>query len=95
MGNHSDAEITEVVIVLTTAYENRMAEAVETLKAAGMEVDSTDDDNDVVNGEIETSKLDALRKLDCVNYIRTVMTYIADYPPGDSRNKDAAEDDDD
>jgi hypothetical protein len=95
MGNHSDAEITEVVIVLTTAYENRMADAVETLKAAGMDIDCTDDENDVVNGEIETCKLDALRKLDCVNYIRTVMTYIADYPPGDLRNKDAAEDEDD
>jgi|HubBroStandDraft_1064217.scaffolds.fasta_scaffold518731_2 hypothetical protein len=95
MGNQSGAEITEVVIVLNNAYENRMAEAVEKLKAAGMEVDSTDEENDVVNGTIESYKLDALRKLDCVNYIRTVMTYIADYPPGDPRNKDGAEDDDD
>lgn len=95
MANHSDAEITEVVVVLSTHYENRMAEAVEILKAAGMEIDSTDDDNDVINGEIESCKLDLLRKIECVNYIRTVMTYIADYPPGDPRNKDGAEDDDD
>jgi FlaA1/EpsC-like NDP-sugar epimerase len=94
MANHTEAEITEVVIVLTAAYENRMAEAVEKLKAAGMEIDSTDDDNDVVNGEIESAKLDALRKVDCVNYIRTVMTYIAEYPPGDPRNTDAPDDDD-
>jgi hypothetical protein len=95
MANHSDAEITEVVVVLSTHYENRMAEAVEILKAAGMEIDSADDDNDVINGEIESCKLDDLRKIECVNYIRTVMTYIADYPPGDPRNKDGAEDDDD
>ena len=94
MGNHSDAEITEVVVVLTSAYENRMAEVVEKLKTVGMEIDSTDDDNNVVNGEIESCKLDALRKIECVNYIRTVMTYIADYPPGDPRNKDAPNEDD-
>ena len=95
MAYHSDAEITEVVIVLTAPYENRMAEAVEKLKAAGMEIDRTDDDNDIVEGTIESWKIDALRKVDCVNYVRTVMTYIADYPPGDPRDKDGAEDDDD
>jgi len=95
MGNHSDAEITEIVIVLSAPYENRMAEAVEKLKAAEMEIDRTDDENDIVEGTIESCKLDALRNLECVNYIRTVMTYIADYPPGDPRNKDGPEDDDD
>jgi ABC-type phosphonate transport system ATPase subunit len=95
MGNHSDAEITEIVVVLATHYGNRMAEAVEKLKAAEMEIDRADDDNDIVEGTIESDKLDGLRKLDCVNYIRTVMTYIADYPPGDPRNKDGPEDDDD
>jgi hypothetical protein len=95
MANHSDAEMTDVVIVLTTAYENRMAAAVEMLTAAGLEIDSTDDENDVVEGTIESCKLEAIRKLDCANYVRTVMTYIADYPPGDPRNKDSAEDDDD
>jgi len=95
MGNHSDAEITEVVIVLNTAYENRMAEAVGKLKATGMEVDSTDEENNVIDGTIESSKLEGLRKLDCVNYVRTVMTYIADYPSSDPRDKDGVEDDDD
>jgi hypothetical protein len=95
MGSHSDAEITEIVVVLTAAYENRMADAVAKLKAAGMEIDGTDEENDIVEGTIESYQLDGLRKLDCVNYVRTVMTYIADYPAGDPRDKDGAEGDDD
>ncbi len=95
MSNHSDAEMTDVVIVLTTAYENRIAAAVEMLTAVGMEIDSTDQDNNVVEGTIESCKLEAIRKLECINYVRTVMTYIADYPAGDPRDKDGSEDDDD
>jgi hypothetical protein len=95
MGCHEDAEITEIVIVLAGAGENKMADAAAKLKAVGMEIDRTDEDNCIVEGEIETCKLDALRKLDCVNYVRTVMTYIADYPKGDPRDKDGPEDDDD
>ena len=95
MGSHSDAEITEIVVVLTATYENKMADAVAKLKAAGMEIDRTDEENDIVEGTIESIKLDALRKLECANYVRTVMTYIADYPKGDPRDKDGPEDDDD
>ena len=52
------------------------------MRLFGVEVFSFDADEGVVNGSVETYKLPELEKVDCVNYVRSVMTYIADYPPG-------------
>jgi hypothetical protein len=90
MANHQDAEITEIVVVLNPATEDYTS-AVEKLKAAGVEIFSTDEENDVIEGAIESSKLEAIKQIACVNYLRTVSTYIADYPPGDPRDKDGPE----
>jgi len=92
--NHRDAEITEVVVVIHESYADRLGEAATKLTAFGVEVFSTDEDEGIVNGAIETFKLPELEKLEFVNYVRSVMTYIADYPAGDPRNKDMTEDDD-
>ena len=83
-----DAYVTEVVVVLDKAYEERLQEAVAKLKEAGMEIENADDDNSVVEGTINTSKVAALEKLDCVEYVRKVFTYEANYPPGDPRDVD-------
>lgn len=91
---HRDAEITEIVVVIHEAYCDRLGEAVSKLTTFGIEVFSTDEDEGIVNGSVETYKIPDLEKLDCVNYVRSVMTYIADYPVGDPRDKDLKEDDD-
>jgi FlaA1/EpsC-like NDP-sugar epimerase len=95
MANHQDAEITEIVVVISRASENYMNEAVERLRAVGVEIFSTDEENDVVEGAIESSKIVEIEKIPGVNYVRTVSTYIADYPAGDPRDKDGVEEDDD
>jgi hypothetical protein len=92
--NHRDAEITEVVVVIHKVHCERLDELVEQLKAFGLDVFSSDDEECIVSGCIETFKLPQLEKIECVNYVRTVMTYIADYPVGDPRDKDLAEDED-
>jgi len=92
--NHRDAEVTEIVVVIHATYCERLGEAVEKLKTFGVEIFSTDEDECVVSGSIETFKIPDLEKIDCVNYVRSVLTYIADYPVGDPRDKDLAEDDD-
>jgi hypothetical protein len=92
--NHRDAEITEVVIVINETYCSKLKDAVAKLLVVGLEVFSTDEDEGVVSGSIEAYKLPELQKLDCVNYVRSVQTYIADYPVGDARDRDLAEDDD-
>ncbi len=93
MSSHRDSEMAEVVVVLTKAYENKLTEAVAKLQVIGVEVSSTDDQNNIVEGTVESSKLMDLHKLDCVDYVRLVMTYIADYPVGDPRDQDGIEDD--
>ena len=92
---HRDAEITEIVVVIHETYCKRLHEAVAKLTEFGIEIFSTDEDECVVNGSVETYKVPGVEKLDCVNYVRTVMTYIADYPVGDPRDKDLKDDEDD
>jgi hypothetical protein len=94
MANHQDAEITEIVVVLDKVFENRVQEAVELLKAAGMDVFSSDEEDNVVQGAIESIKVSSIQLIPGVNYVRSVLTYIADYPAGDPRDQDGAEDDD-
>ena len=84
----SDANVSDIVVVLDKAYEEKLAEALEKLKQCGMEVSNADDDNSVVEGLIETCKVHELEKLDCVDYVRKVFSYDANYPPGDPRDRD-------
>jgi hypothetical protein len=83
-----DANISEVVVVLDKAYEEKLTEAVEKLKACGMEVVNANDDNSVVEGQVETYKIHEMEKLDCVDYVRRVFSYDANFPPGDPRDRD-------
>ena len=83
-----DANISELVVVLDKRWENDLAGAVEMLKKCGMEVRDANDDNSVVEGCIDTTRLHELEKLDCVDYVRKVFSYDANYPPGDPRDRD-------
>jgi hypothetical protein len=86
--NFNDAQMSDITIVLDKRWENDLAGAVEMLKQHGVEVRSADDDTSVVEGVCETAKVHALEKLDCVDYVRTTFTWIADYPAGDPRDQD-------
>ena len=84
----ADANISDIVVVLDKRWENDLNGALAELKKTGMEVAQADDDNSVVEGQIETYKVHDLEKLDCVDYVRKVFSYDANYPPGDPRDKD-------
>ncbi|MCC6424430.1 MAG: hypothetical protein IT447_13215 [Phycisphaerales bacterium] len=86
--NHCDAEISDLVVVLKGDYAERQDEAEKMLRDAGMQIRSSDQDNGVVEGSIETRHLHELKKLPCVEYVRSVFTYVADYPAGDPRDQD-------
>lgn len=88
--NHHDTEISDLVVVLKGEYAQRQQEAEQMLRQTGMEISSSDEENGVVEGSIESKNLRDLKNLPCVEYIRSVFTYIADYPPGDPRDKDGA-----
>jgi hypothetical protein len=83
-----DAQMSDITVVLDKRWENDLGGACEVLKQQGMQIRSADDDTNVVEGVIETSKVHDLNKLDCVDYVRTTFTWIADYPAGDPRDQD-------
>jgi hypothetical protein len=83
-----DAYYSDIVVILDKAWEDKLADAVAQLQAAGMTVAKADDDTSVVEGQIEAGKVHALEQLPCVEYVRKVFTYAANFPPGDPRDRD-------
>jgi hypothetical protein len=86
--NFNDAQMSDITVVLDKRWETDLEGAVKILKENGVEVRNADDDNSVVEGVVETAKVHSLEKLDCVDYVRTTFTWIADYPAGDPRDQD-------
>jgi hypothetical protein len=83
-----DATISEIVVVLDKRWEENMQEAVVMLREVGVQITDADDENSVVNGSIDSTRLCDLEKLECVDYVRRVFSYDANYPPGDPRDRD-------
>ncbi len=86
--NHHDAEITDVVIVLDELDDEQTLAVVKKLEAAGLNVTSVNHDISTVEGSIRSEKVHGLHHVEKVRYVRSVMTYTADYPPGDPRDAD-------
>lgn len=91
--NHRDAEMTEVLVVLDELDDEQTMRVVEMLKAVGLEVFKVDNDESVVDGTIESDKVRSLKDVEKVRFVRSILTYTVDYPPGDPRDKDGPEDD--
>jgi hypothetical protein len=89
--NFNDAQMSDITVVLDKRWESDLEGAVKILKENGVDVRSADDDSSVVEGVVESSKIHTLEKLDCVDYVRTTFTWIADYPAGDPRDQDKAD----
>ena len=84
----ADGNLSDIVVVLDKRWENDLNGAVAQLKQCGMDIENADDDNSVVEGCIATHKVHDLEKLDCVDYVRKVISYDVNYPPGDPRDRD-------
>ena len=92
--NHRDAELTEVVVVLDDLDTDHTGQVVQRLQAAGLEVWKVDDDQSLVEGAIDAGKVHDLKQVEHVRYVRSVLTYTVDYPPGDPRDKDGPDEED-
>ena len=89
--NHHDAEITDVVVVLTGDGVKAIDSLVQTCKGMGMEICTVNPEGGVVEGSIDSAKVHDLKAVPGVCYVRSVFSYTADYPPGDPRDKDGPE----
>jgi hypothetical protein len=84
----SDGYFSDVVVMLDELTTEQTNQVVERLKAAGLDVSRVDDDLSVVEGTIEAARAHDLKNIENVRYVRSVFTYVADYPPGDPRDRD-------
>ena len=83
-----DAYVSEIIAVVDEKHADDLDKVVEQLKALGVDVSNVNDDEHVVEGTVESDKLKAVGKVPGVEYVRTVFTYAANYPPGDPRDRD-------
>ena len=88
MPNYQDAYISDVVITSCDTPEHPFDKTVDGLKKQGLEIATLDKDNCYIEGSIDSGKVRAIDDMPGVEYVRTVFTYVADYPPGDPRDKD-------
>jgi hypothetical protein len=91
---HQDAYISDVVVVVECDPQRSFDDVVAKCKSSGLEVREIKPDECVIEGTIDSSKLVELDQLPGVEYVRSVFTYVADYPAGDPRDRDAVDRDD-
>jgi hypothetical protein len=92
---HQDAEIADVVVILSDPLSLPIGEATEKLKAAGMSVTDVDADNGAIEGTLTADQIKAVQAMPFVKYVRKVFEYTADYPVGDGRNQDSDDESED
>jgi hypothetical protein len=85
---YQDAYISDIVVVFDESADNKFEDVVAKLKEHGMQIASADKDNGVIEGTVDSSKIHEIDDLPGVSYVRSVFTYVADFPPGDPRDRD-------
>jgi hypothetical protein len=88
MANYQDAFISDIVATLDETPERTLDQIIADLKKAGMEITDINKDQCVVEGSVASSKVHEIDHMPGVEYVRTMFTYVADYPPGDPRDQD-------
>ncbi len=83
-----DAEIADVVITIQEVWVDKIDEAAQRLVEIGLEIRVIDRTSGVVEGSIDLLYFAALQALDPVAYVRKVMQYDVNFPPGDPRDRD-------
>jgi hypothetical protein len=89
--SHQDAYISDIVVVTTDEGGKKIDDTIDRLKSEGMEVQNVNTDQGVIEGVCPVAKVKTIDHLPGVSYVRSVFTYIADYPPGDPRDLDGQE----
>ena len=79
-----EKEISDIEIVLKAECDGRDDEVLGQLRGVGLEVVNFIADEGVVEGTLPADRVDALKKLDCVAYVRNVFTYIAESGDGEA-----------
>ena len=85
---HQDAYISDVVVVVDTCEGRTFDDVLKQVKDAGLQIRDLDRDNCTIEGSDDAGKVRTIDDLPGVEYVRSVFTYVADYPAGDPRDQD-------
>src|SRR4051794_744825 len=85
---HHDAYLSDIVVVCDETADVTIDDVVKKLQAEQMSIASVDRDNCVIEGTVDASKIHQIDDFPGVAYVRSVFTYVADYPAGDPRDRD-------
>jgi hypothetical protein len=88
MPNYQDAFISDIIATIDETPERPFDKTVEDLKAAGVQINDACKDRCMIEGTVDSGKVHQIDSMPGVEYVRTVFTYVADYPPGDPRDLD-------
>jgi hypothetical protein len=80
--------MSEIVAVIDDHHCDDLDSMVKTLSDHGMEVSTINRSEGVIEGLVDSSLVKKIDDLPGVEYVRTVFTYAANYPPGDPRDRD-------
>ena len=83
-----DAEMADVVITIHELWVDKIDEAAHRLAEIGLDVQTIDRTAGVIQGSIDLLYFAALQALEPVSYVRKVIEYGVNFPPGDPRDRD-------
>jgi hypothetical protein len=86
---YQDVEVSDIVIVADEPAADKIDDLAVTLKSIGVEIETVDHDNGVIEGTVEAIRVKIIKETPGVKFVRVVFTYVADYPMGDPRNQDS------
>jgi hypothetical protein len=80
MPENADRYLADVVVILDPLDDEQTRRVVSDLQSRGLQVDSVDNDNSVVEGTIEVARLKEIESAPSVRYVRKEFTYVAELP---------------
>jgi len=80
--------MSEIIAVIDDKYCDDLEKVVKQLKDEGVEIYKVNQNEGVIEGLVDASKVKQIDDLPGVEYVRTVFTYAANYPPDDPRDRD-------
>lgn len=79
--------MSEIVAIIEDGACDDIDALVKRMSKAGVEVWKVNENECVVEGLVETALIKQIDDMPGVEYVRTVFTYAADFPPGDPRDR--------
>jgi len=72
--------LTEFIVIVADDWQGRFPDVLEALRQAGAEVTAAYEDTGIIEGVVESCRLESMSQLACVNRVWKVLTYVSESP---------------